>query len=276
MIYNLRKPTRDYVHDYDFALSKAGSPAVDALVEVRDEVLDAYRVYDLLEGNPGSVIPLEISEEAKKALHDNFKFTQKRRLLSVLRDEAMELTYKGLCPMCCSAQVKDLDHYLPRSLYPEFSLLSLNLVPICSRCNGTKRSKIGTVGERFVHAFYDDLPEDRPALRVDLSFESRGIRADFSVNPALPGDLFKLVEYHFNNLELSEHYSVLASQELVERLQALDKTFIDEGSDGVGEFAGDQSDWIRRKFGFHHWKAALYDAVKVDQRFLDGGFRVIS
>ncbi|UOZ08827.1 HNH endonuclease [Amycolatopsis sp. WQ 127309] len=264
------------MHDYDFALSRADDSAHGALIDVRDEVLEACQIYDLLEGNPGSVAPLEISDDAKKALHDNFKLTQKRRFLSVLRDEAMKLTYKGLCPMCCSAQVKDLDHYLPRSLYPEFSLLSLNLVPICSRCNGTKRSKIGTVGERFFHAFYDALPEDSPALRVDLLFESRGVKAEFSVNPALPTDRFKLVEYHFDKLELSEHYSVLASQELVERLQALDKTFIVEGPDGVGEFADDQSDWIRRKFGFHHWKAALYDAAKVDKRFLEGGFRVIS
>ncbi|WP_245558798.1 HNH endonuclease, partial [Arhodomonas aquaeolei] len=49
---------------------------------------------------------------------------------------------RGRCPLCGHGQASTLDHYLPKSRYPQLAVVPLNLVPCCKDCNTGK-------GERF-------------------------------------------------------------------------------------------------------------------------------
>ena len=42
------------------------------------------------------------------------------------------------CPLCGITSVATHDHYMPASLFPEFAVHPLNLVPCCFMCNSTK------------------------------------------------------------------------------------------------------------------------------------------
>ena len=274
MIYNLAKPTRNYDADFDIAYSSARDGGFAAVAEVRRIVLAAYRHYDLVGGDPAKIDPLDLTTTVKDALKQKFTLTQKRRLLSSLRDEAMSSTSNGRCPMCGVGPVLDLDHYLPKEHFPEFSVLSLNLVPACARCNRKKRTLFGTSdGGRFLHAFYDHLPEKVPALTAQIIVKDSGVVVDFEVNEELPSDCYAAVTYHFDKLDLAGYYADCASTELVEQLDSFWRMHAADGAEAVMDFAGMHAHWIRKKFGFHHWKAALYDAVERNEEFCAGGFQ---
>lgn len=63
----------------------------------------------------------------------------------------------GKCPYCGGiGDVDPLDHYLPKSRYPQFAVLPTNLVPCCDRCN--KLSGSGAVRrreEQTLHPYFD-------------------------------------------------------------------------------------------------------------------------
>nr|MBL0691923.1 hypothetical protein [SAR324 cluster bacterium] len=41
---------------------------------------------------------------------------------------------KGCC-FCSYAEATEIDHFLPKSKFSEFSIAPINLVPVCNRCN---------------------------------------------------------------------------------------------------------------------------------------------
>lgn len=61
------------------------------------------------------------------------------------------------CPICGSSETGSLDHYLPRTDYPEFSVMRANLVPACGHCNsGVKGDTVnGEYPCRFIHPYFD-------------------------------------------------------------------------------------------------------------------------
>lgn len=66
-----------------------------------------------------------------------------KRLLETMRISLPE-DHRDLCPYCNLDSTYQLDHFLPKSQYPELSLYGPNLLPICSRCNQIKFNSIVT------------------------------------------------------------------------------------------------------------------------------------
>lgn len=72
-------------------------------------------------------------------LHDLYSSTATPfRYIAAMRDPEKV----GACPYCGLSKNITVDHYLPRThrAFPHFSFLSLNLVPSCSDCQGSKSS----------------------------------------------------------------------------------------------------------------------------------------
>ena len=68
-------------------------------------------------------------------------YDSKAKCLAYVDEFRREATEKlGACPYCGLPSNITLDHYLPRKLkaFPEFSVLSANLVPACTDCQGKK------------------------------------------------------------------------------------------------------------------------------------------
>lgn len=65
-----------------------------------------------------------------------------------------------MCPICGLEECSEMDHYLPRSLFHEFSSHTSNLIPLCHDCNHNKHNYwLNSKGERyFFNAFFDRLP----------------------------------------------------------------------------------------------------------------------
>lgn len=63
------------------------------------------------------------------------------------------------CPLCGVRDVTDLDHYAPRSIFPEYSVHPKNLIPTCHECNKQKDNVWLTGrGHRIIYNAYFDRP----------------------------------------------------------------------------------------------------------------------
>ena len=63
-----------------------------------------------------------------------------------------------ICPICGSKfgfATMELDHVLPISLYCDYTIIPLNIVPICGSCNNSKNAFVGDEGQGILSPYYD-------------------------------------------------------------------------------------------------------------------------
>lgn len=75
-----------------------------------------------------------------------------------------------MCPICGVKHISDWDHYIPRSVMPEYSIHVQNLIPTCRDCNGDKHEAWLENGKRiFFNAYYDKAVDLSKLLQVSVS-----------------------------------------------------------------------------------------------------------
>lgn len=140
-----------------------------------------------------------------------------------------------VCPYCnrqyitplftLTSQMRaDLDHFLPKSKYPYFSMSLFNLVPVCKACNSslkrTKEFKEGDLNpyeESFddYAQFYADISVNKP---VHIYINKKKHNND-KINNYL--NMFKLelqYNYHINQVEELIYKRLAYSEQLIEDL----------------------------------------------------------
>ena len=115
--------------------------------------LAAYQTYRANSGSPFGVTAHDFGPGVGKRQYDLYDTRKGSGELKRMRQKA------GLksCPVCGSPVTGDLDHYLPRDVYREFSIMRANLVPACRHCNsGVKGTTVhGANPRRFIHPYFD-------------------------------------------------------------------------------------------------------------------------
>lgn len=102
-----------------------------------------------------------------------------------------------MCPLCGKHEVADWDHYIPRSVMPEYSMHVHNLIPTCTYCNGDKHGDWVEDGKRvYFNAYYDIMPDLRDVLDIKI-----GLSADTG-NPMVVVSLKPLSEDAPDNIRI--------------------------------------------------------------------------
>lgn len=133
------------------------------------------------------------------------------------------------CPYCGGiGRPRNLDHFLPKAHYPQFSVLPVNLVPSCRDCNMD--------GKRDGFAINEEEQVLQPYLDNDRYFKEQWISARYIAGlgnepgvieyfvqpPAHWTKTQKLrVEKHFNDFDLGLRYSKEAAPRLVTYLKQI-------------------------------------------------------
>ncbi len=154
----------------------------------------------------------------KKSLKDGYdhRSASVKRLLETMR-VSLPADHRELCPYCNLDSTYQLDHFLPKSEYPEFSLYGPNLLPICGRCNQIKLNSIVTPEGHRIFL----IPSDDEFLRKDLLLATLEMTPEphftFRVDPAAPltADERDQVERHFERLQLALRFRRRANALLV-------------------------------------------------------------
>ncbi|MGN1159175.1 MAG: hypothetical protein ACI4SE_03160 [Lachnospiraceae bacterium] len=100
------------------------------------------------------------------------------------------------------------DHYLGKGQFPEYSVLSKNLVPCCSKCNSKKGEKfLSANGNRiFISFYFDKLPKSS-FLVVELGVDGDvPYIKNMYTRSNMGNSIDEIIETHFDELELFERY----------------------------------------------------------------------
>lgn len=138
-------------------------------------------------------------------------------------DEIM-VAANGKCPFCGGiGLVSTLDHYLPKSTFPLYSVLPANLVPCCKDCNTGKSASFGmSPGDQPLHPYLDE-----PKF-----FNERWVYAEVEQTTPIsikyicaPPQAWPAVERsrllsHFEDYDLGYRFGVQAGAELAKVIDA--------------------------------------------------------
>lgn len=116
-----------------------------------------------------------------------------------------------MCPLCGKHEVTDWDHYIPRSVMPEYSMHVHNLIPTCTYCNGDKHRNWVEDGKRvFFNAYYDVMPDlhDVLEIKIELSADTCTPMVTISLKPLPEGtpDNIRIAHTTIAKLELINNY----------------------------------------------------------------------
>lgn len=156
-------------------------------------------------------------------------FVPKAKKTRVIYD-AILTSAKGECPFCGGlGDPSNLDHFLPKAEFPQFSIYPPNLVPSCRDCN---------MGEKKVgYAKYAEEQTIHPYLDKQIFFEEQWITADYIADSNLdePGEFRyyvntpshwddvdkKRAEKYFKDFNLSSRYAKQATSSLKSKLRSI-------------------------------------------------------
>lgn len=177
------------------------------------------------------------------------------------------------CPLCGIGTVNTLDHYLPKTHFPVYSVTPNNLVPACTWCQVEKAEYYaGTEGSQLLHPYFDDMDDEVWLAAEVVAGDPAGFRY-FSSPPDHWTPLAKArVATHLKILNLPVLFSSNAGSRLSEisaRLTNLHQ--IEDGADAVRAYLCEELASIEADQK-NSWAAAMYRAAVGSDWFCNGGF----
>ncbi|MDN2668338.1 hypothetical protein OW495_16560 [Vibrio sp. 14N.309.X.WAT.E.F5] len=183
-------------------------------------------------------------------------------------DQLRERTLQ-ICPACGEDGTPNtLDHYLPKDLYPEFSILSKNLFPMCDICQGKKSTKVLSPARKriFLHPYYDDFLNNQVInLCIEKPFNAP---EGFSLKVAEGIDVQSrnVVMRHIKEIEFTGRYSKFFKDEYFRLLRVVkmmrdNDHNIEQQIDSFMAMAKDKS--------INSWGHILYSGVRSNPELMD-------
>lgn len=157
------------IDDFDVLSKMKDNPKIGSQPYVTDEyqlMLDQYNNYINYQGNPWACIGDTISSDLKDRLEKHYlRPYSELKYISIIREKGSP----DVCPMCGSLKSGTVDHFLPKTDYPEWAIFSKNLVPACD-CNVKRRSDVRGTSffQRVLHPYYDNCLNSR-IVKLELS-----------------------------------------------------------------------------------------------------------
>lgn len=272
---HLSAPARDAFADFDLAASRRIASAAATLSACRTRVLASYSSYKS-DSSGGILAPATYTATEAQALRANFDLLDKSRPLEELRDEVLATSspIHRKCPYCGVGRVAAIDHYLPKNHYPEFSILFLNLIPICARCNQRKldRCRFSTGGS-FFHSYLDPAIDDALLVAtIDCSGPSIAVKYSVPTVSGIRGDLASTLREQCNILDLWDQFAMEAAAELMAQLEAIETFFSIGGEALVRSHLEQRLASTSKYLGKTSWLSALYAGLLASTDFAAGGF----
>lgn len=174
-------------------------------------------------------------------------------------ERLMHSTKNNLCPLCELDTACELDHYLPKSVYPEFSVFHKNLIPICHVCNNIKNANTSA---KFIHSYYDNT-DGVEILKARITIVDQKVIWDFYVDEQDYGFLNAYKEM-FYFLNLAEKYNMRATDMFTGIqciMRVIMQTMNEDCKNILESITIKQIETYREQFGLNHWRTVMYKAI---------------
>jgi hypothetical protein len=244
-----------------------------AISAIRPQLLAAYAAYEAARPTTlHQLQPINLSVADRQTLDLVFKrrYGRFRALWHGLTNH-FESTGESTCPYCNFGEQWEHDHYLPKSVFPEFTLYPNNLIPICKQCNGKKLARYQQNGIRTFKHLFSELDGVVGFLHTEVAYDPR-LRVEYSLTrPAdLTADQFVVLRQHFDKLDLADRYARQASTVLAK----LVRQFRTPENLALGR------DQLRRRLNQmaidraaasppNHWEVVLMEIIAASDDFTD-------
>lgn len=286
----LKQPTYSYIDVLD--LCREGITGNKGLLQkvnnATDDLHDQSQAYEA-SGTTGELYTIHPLKKAEKKrgdsfdpivvgqlkksdlikLYENYLVGKKKPARKVY--DALMLAADEKCPFCGGVgRPRNLDHYLPKAYYPQFSILPVNLVPSCRDCNMDGK------GEAFAEEEAEQVIQ--PYLDDDRFFNEQWLFARYLPDDGDEPDVIEYfvsppvgwedpdkqrVEKHFNDFDLGLRFSKEAGSRLVvlmAQYQALLDVQVDKvtSKNIIFQSAIDASPFV------NHWERVMCLALMSD------------
>jgi hypothetical protein len=237
-------------------------------------ILNLYDAYSGAAADVTTLVPANTGPATATDLRSNYDYM--RDAVQDIRAVFFQHNAAGKCPLCATNQATTIDHYLPRTLYPEFAILPLNLVPCCAYCNHAKGSTYASDGAAlFLHVYFDEIPRDERFLFAEASVEHRTVVVSFRVEPpaSIAAPLNARITTHFERLDLATYYINDGVREISERQSRLKAMLADGlGPADIREYLTQEAGSVARATGVNYWKYAVLIALADNPEVCAGEF----
>ncbi len=190
-------------------------------------------------------------------------------LLALIR-EAQTTETKSKCQYCGINKPRTIDHYLPISLYPEFAVLAINLLPCCNECNKKKDNYWKAGSFRGILNFYVDNIPDTQFLYGEVIMENElpviELKFDFTF---VSQDISKIIKAHYKRLDLFKRYEEESADEISEITRQLKIYVADLTKVGIKNLLSKDAQDLKSIYGKNYWKAILREALSNSDSFLN-------
>lgn len=248
----------------EVVLERAGGRNRVFFDDYKDDWIGRYEEYLHNNGNPENIELSDMIPNKDKFINlfDAKPGVIKTKITDLLR-------YQGLtfCPFCSEAgRPNTLDHFLPKSKYPEYSILSKNLVPMCDICQGSdaKGSKVLDSDDKrmFLHPYYDEIEDlEILVLKIKPPYD-KGTNFKFKVSPSIHDiELKELCIRHVKELNIDMRYREYFSSQYV-RLKKLVRMMLSEGMSS-NKIKNELASFYRERLitGINYWDTVFYKSV---------------
>ena len=240
---------------------------------IQQQLIAAYAAYEAARPDTlHQLAPIGLSVAQRDQLHTVFK-----RRLGRFRDlwrglnDHFASTGESTCPYCNFVEQWEHDHYLPRSVFPEFTLYPNNLIPICKHCNGKKLALYQRNGSRLFKHLFTELNGVVGFLDATVSYDPRlTIEYNLRQAAALSDPQYEVLTLHFQKLDLADRYARQASTVLAKLVRqfrtprnlALGRNALRQR---LIQMAADRAAALPP----NHWETVLMDALAASDEFTD-------
>lgn len=175
---------------------------------------------------------------------------------------------KDKCPFCGGiGSPRNLDHFLPKAHYPQFSILPRNLVPSCRDCNmdGKGHGFAESAGDQIIQPYSDN---DRFFMEqwifAEYEWANDGSPGTFEYYVSPPGGWSdvdkKRVGKHFEDFDLARRYAIKAAEHVgvvLRQIDSLERAGLDAAiiEDCVLQPGVDSAQFP------NHWQKGMYQAL---------------
>lgn len=185
--------------------------------------------------------------------------------------DARPANRRSLCQWCLIDTWSDLDHFVPKETFPEFSVMARNLAPCCSKCNKAKGDywpPVGVVPE-VLSLYYSSLL-DRPYLAATVSHALGGSSAiQFAIrrDVGLTAAEIVTLETHYSRLKLMPRLQDAGISALSRFRETLRAHGVQRAN--AVQFLSDEAVGLTTAFGANHYEALTATALAAAPAALD-------
>lgn len=179
------------------------------------------------------------------------------------------------CPLCGAREVRQLDHHLPKTKYPAYTLLPANLVPSCRDCNEDKLAVSPTTSsEETIHPYFDDFASES-WLYAEVK-ETQPPVIEYLVRAPTTWSTQKAAraEAHLATFGPYDYFSKMAGVLMGDIREQLLIQANYGGGGAIKQHLRDSAA-TRRKNQFNHWEIAAYEAMAASDWFCNSGYLYI-